>query len=127
MIKRIVVAGCRNYKNYKKAKEFIEFCIGRIKKEYTLIFLSGGCRGANKLGERHAAGYKIEFYPAQWEKYGADAGPKRNRQMAEPCDYVICFWDGQSRGTRSMIQQAKALGRPVKICRITCERFSHLL
>lgn len=50
MIKRIVVAGCRGYENYDEAKEYIEMCISEIKKKYTLIFLSGDCRGADMLG-----------------------------------------------------------------------------
>ena len=46
MIKRVVVAGCRNYENYDEAKCYIEKCVKDIKKENTLIFVSGGCRGA---------------------------------------------------------------------------------
>lgn len=34
MIKRVVVAGCRNYKNYSEAKEYIDFCIKNIKNNY---------------------------------------------------------------------------------------------
>lgn len=49
--KRIVVAGCRNYNNYSEAAEYIDFCIKNIKKEFTLVFLSGGCKGADLLGE----------------------------------------------------------------------------
>lgn len=111
MIKRIVVAGCRDYKDYESAKAYIEMCITRIRKKYTLIFLSGGCRGADMLGERYAKenGFGIERYLADWEKYGKSAGPKRNLSMAKSCDYVICFWDGKSRGTASMISCAKNL------------------
>lgn len=45
MIKRIVVAGSRNYNNWNEAKEYIDFCIKKIKNEYTLVFMSGYCRG----------------------------------------------------------------------------------
>ena len=117
MIKRIVVAGCRNYNDYPEAKSFIDFCISRIKNEYTLVFISGCCKGADKLGERYAneSGYKIEYYPADWQKHGKSAGPKRNLQMAQNCDYVICFWDGKSKGTKSMIECAKKQGKKIKI------------
>lgn len=109
LIKRIVVAGCRDYENYNDAKAYIDICIREIKKSHTLIFLSGGCRGADMLGEKYAYenGYKVEKYYANWQRYGKSSGPKRNRQMAEACDYVICFWDGKSRGTASMISYAK--------------------
>ena len=120
MIKRIVVAGCRDYDNYEEAKEYIDFCIQNLRKEYTLIFLSGGCKGADALGERYAKenGFKIEYYPADWKKFGKAAGPKRNFEMAKMCDYVICFWDGKSKGTKSMIDFAKKLNKPIKIKKI---------
>ena len=51
LIKRIVVAGCRNYNDYSDAKEYIDFCIKNIKNKYTLIFISGGCAGADSLGK----------------------------------------------------------------------------
>ncbi len=31
MKKRVVVAGCRNYDNYEEAKEYIDFCISKIR------------------------------------------------------------------------------------------------
>ena len=120
MIKRIIVAGCRYYEDYDEAKAYIEMCIKNIRKKYTLIFLSGGCRGADMLGERYAKenGFSIERYPADWQKYGKSAGPKRKLQMAKACDYVICFWDGKSHGTASIISYAKVLKMPLKIKRI---------
>ncbi len=120
LIKRIVVAGCRDYTNYAQAKEYIDFCICDIREKYTLVFVSGGCQGADMLGERYASenGYEIERYPAQWDKYGKSAGPRRNRKMAEIGDYMICFWDGTSRGTKSMIGYAKELHKPVRVKRI---------
>lgn len=120
MTKRIVVAGCRDYTDYKDAKSYIEKCIIKIREKHTLIFLSGGCKGADMLGERFAFenGYKVELYPADWKKYGKSAGHRRNQQMAENCDYVICFWDGKSRGTASMIYYAKKFNKPLRIKKI---------
>ncbi len=120
MIKRIIVAGCRNYEDYDTAKKYIDMCINKIREKYDLVFLSGGCRGADMLGERYANenGFIIERYLADWQKHGKGAGPKRNFQMAKECDYVICFWDGKSRGTASMISYAKKLKKPLKIKKI---------
>ena len=115
--KRIVVAGCRDYENYTRAKVYIDYCISEIKNKYTLIFVSGGCRGADYLGERYALenGYKIEKYKANWEKYGKSAGPRRNKKMAQIADYIICFWYGKSKGTKSMIMLAKQFNKPLRI------------
>lgn len=114
-MKRIVIAGCRDYENYEEAKGFIEACLKGIEEE--IIILSGGAKGADALGERYALenGMRVERYPAEWEKYGRGAGPKRNQKMAEACDMAICFWDGKSRGTKSMIGLARKLGKKVVI------------
>lgn len=120
MIKRVVVAGSRDYTNYNEAKKFIDICISRIKTKYTLVFVSGGCTGADMLGERYAQenGYESEVYAADWGKYGKAAGPIRNRQMAEVSDFVILFWDYKSIGTRSMLECALKLNKPIKIKKI---------
>ena len=120
MIIRIVVAGCRDYDNYEEAKQYIDQCILRIRNTNKIIILSGCAKGADSIGERYALenGFEIERYPAEWKAYGKKAGPIRNRKMAEVCDLVICFWDGKSRGTKSMISCAEKLGKTVFVKRI---------
>ncbi len=120
MLKRIVIAGCRDYTNYKEAKDYIDFCISEIRKENEIIIISGGAKGADVLGEQYAKenNFKIERYPAEWEKYGHSAGPKRNQKMAQECDCVICFWDGESRGTKTMIKYANQYKKQIRIKRI---------
>ena len=121
MILKIVIAGCRNYNNYDEAKEYIDFCIREIKKNNTIVILSGGSRGADAIGERYAIenGYEIRKFVANWDKYGKAAGPIRNEQMAIEADYIICFWDYKSRGTKSMIENAKKYFKPYKIKNIS--------
>ena len=110
MIKKIVVAGCRDYTDYESAKPKLDEIIAPIASEHTVVIISGDCRGADKLGERYALenGFRIERHPADWDRHGRAAGPIRNREMAKVADYVICFWDGKSRGTKTMIDYAKA-------------------
>lgn len=99
MIKRVAVAGCRHYENYEEAKKYIDFCISEIRKKYTIIFVSGGCRGADALGERYAAenGFMAEIYPAVWEKYGRAAGPKRNKKSPKSAIILSAFGTGKAR------------------------------
>ena len=120
MIKRIVVAGCRDYNNYQEAKKFIDRCISNLLNNYELVFVSGGCRGADMLGERYATehNYSIERYIADWSTFGKKAGPLRNAEMAKICDYVICFWDGKSKGTKNMIDCVLKMDKPIRIKRI---------
>lgn len=116
-VKRVAVAGCRTYNDYEEAKEYIEHCISNIRHSSRIIIVSGGSRGADRLGERFALEnrFEIERYYADWDKFGKSAGPRRNRLMAENSDFVICFWDGKSRGTKSMIENAKQYNKPVRI------------
>ena len=120
MIKKVVIAGCRDYNNYNEAKNFIDLCLRDIKKDNEIVIVSGGAGGADALGEQYAKenGFAVEKYPADWKNYGKSAGPKRNKQMAEVSDYVICFWDEESKGTKSMIDYARKCGKPVKIKKI---------
>lgn len=116
-MKRIVVCGSRDFNDYEIAKEFIKECLNNEKIVGKIIILSGGARGADTIGERYALenGFETERYPAEWKSYGKKAGPIRNKKMAEACDIVICFWDGQSRGTKSMISCAEKLQKTVYI------------
>ena len=115
---KVVIAGSREYTNYGEAEAFIAACISEIAGEP--VFVSGCCRGADQIGERFAEkhGFAVERCPADWNRYGRKAGPIRNKQMAEMADFVICFWDGKSKGTKSMIDCAVRAGKPVKIKRI---------
>ena len=75
------------------------------------MIISGHCRGADMLGEQLANKYSIpiKIFPADWDKHGKAAGHIRNRQMAEYASdgdnigILVAFWDGKSRGTKSMI------------------------
>ena len=122
-IKRVVIAGSRDYNNYDEAKPYIDFCLSNIRKENNIVIVSGCASGADAIGERYAEenGFRLEKYPADWKTYGRSAGPRRNKQMAEVSDLVICFWDEKSRGTKSMIDYAIKCNKPVKIKKI-CRR-----
>ena len=120
MIKRIVIAGCRDYNDYMEAKGYIDFCISNVRKKNEIVIVSGCASGADAIGERYAKenGFNVEKYPADWKNFGRSAGPIRNKRMAEISDYVICFWDEKSKGTKSMIDYARKYNKPIRIKRI---------
>lgn len=97
-------------------KEFLQDKTGE-----EIVIISGHASGADTLGERYAQekGFKIETYPADWDKYGKAAGPKRNEQMANIANALIAFWDRKSKGTKSMINLAKKKGLQVFVAQ--CE------
>lgn len=120
MIKRVTIAGCRDYNNYDEAKQYIDFCLSNIRKENNIIIVSGCATGADAIGERYAKenGFIVEKYPADWQKYRKSAGPRRNKSMTKVSDYIICFWNGKNRGTKSLIRYAKMYNKPIRIKKI---------
>ena len=117
---RLVVAGVRYFDDYPKLSDAIDEYIKPYADKKSIIIVSGCAEGADKLGERYANEHnmRIERYPAKWDKYGKAAGPLRNERMAEVADAVIVFWDGESKGTKSMIDCAKQANIPCKIIEI---------
>lgn len=113
---RVVVAGGRNFNNYHMLKTSLDHLLsGKLTKAKVEI-VCGGARGADSLGERYAKerGLDVNYYLADWDKYGKSAGYKRNAIMAENSDATIAFWDGKSRGTKHMIDLTKKVGNLLK-------------
>lgn len=77
--------------------------------------VSGGAPGVDYVGEALAQqhGMDLKIFPADWKTHGKAAGPIRNKQMAKYADALIAVWDGQSRGTKNMIEEMQRLGKPV--------------
>ena len=112
---KVIIAGGRDYHNYDTLLEAIkesQFEISTV--------VSGGAKGVDALGERYAieTNRTLNIYAADWETHGRAAGPIRNRKMAENADALIALWDGQSRGTKNMIETATKKGLIVFVKRI---------
>ena len=114
---RIVIGGCRYFNNYSYFKTQVDFYLSNLKTLGEIVILSGHCNGTDLLAEQYACenGYRLEIYPAKWDLYGRSAGPKRNKLMADKCDYVIAFWDRKSKGTKSLIEISQKLQNPLRI------------
>ena len=69
--------------------------------------------------------YQVHAWPADWDKHGRSAGPKRNQAMADAWfkgmdakhRFFLGIWDGSSRGTKHMVDYVASLGIPVKSSR----------
>lgn len=79
--------------------------------------VSGTARGADRCGEELARQYNIPLkqFPADWDTHGKKAGYLRNTQMAQYADAALIVWDGVSRGTRHMVDEAIRLQLSVSI------------
>ena len=85
--------------------------------------VSGMARGVDTLALQWASKHcmPVAKFPADWNKYGRGAGHIRNRQMADNADALVAVWDGKSRGTKNMIDTAKAKGLQVYVKQVGVE------
>lgn len=129
---RIIIAGSRDFNDYKilfrKCNEIFAqlseegLLTGSINEDVkNMEIVSGGARGADKLGELFAKEYdiKVKQFIPDWDTYGKSAGYRRNAEMAlyakKDNGVLIAFWDGTSKGTNNMINLAKKHGLKVHV------------
>ena len=84
-----------------------------------LEIVSGMAKGPDMFGYEWAVlnGVPVHKFPANWNKYGKRAGFLRNEQMAQFGDSAIGFWDGESKGTKMMINLMNEAEKPVVVVR----------
>ena len=114
---RIIISGGRDFDDYERMCKVLDLFLGEIDIE-KLILLFGDCpTGADKLVLNYAEAREIDYaeYKADWEQYGASAGPIRNGLMARDGHALIAFWNLASPGTKSMIELAKNHKLPTMI------------
>ena len=109
---KTIIAGSRSFDDIKLVYRAIaesDFYITEV--------VSGTANGIDKLGEEYARNFrlKVKRFPAMWDIYGKSAGYIRNVQMAEYSDALVAVWDGVSKGTKHMIDIAKAKGLKVYV------------
>ena len=114
---KVIIAGSRGFSNYKLLYETCNSTLREKRKTHNIVVISGHARGADTLGEKYAKdmGFDLEIFPAEWKKFGKSAGFKRNEKMAEVADGLIAFWNGESHGTKHMIDIATEKGIQVKV------------
>lgn len=112
---RTIIAGSRDITYIGFVKE----AVAESRFNITEI-ISGGARGVDLLAERYAAQNNIpcRVFEADWNTHKKAAGPIRNAEMAKHADALIAIWDGESRGTRNMIETATKKGLKVYIKKI---------
>ena len=114
---KVIIAGTRTFDDYALLCRKCDEILQEKAQTDTIVIISGTARGADRLGERYAQqrGYGLVRMPADWTTYGKRAGMIRNAQMAAAGNALIAFWDGQSKGTRNMIGQARSNGLDVHV------------
>lgn len=118
---RIIVAGSRKFDDSVLLYGILDDIVSNYKTDEIEI-VSGGCVGADKIGEEYAEshGIRCNVFPALWHIYGKAAGPMRNEQMAKYAfdadeGILVAFPIGDSKGTNNMIKWAKHYGLKVRV------------
>lgn len=111
----VIIAGTRTFGSGVSDKDaviYLDDVIADADVDVTTV-VSGGARGVDSYGEQWAAqeGIPVERFPvtdALWERHGGKAAYYRNLAMVHVSDALVALWDGQSGGTRMIIQLAEA-------------------
>ena len=107
---KIIIAGGRDFiptkEDWFKLRDLL------IQHKCTEV-VSGGCVGADKVGERIAdkLAIKCTVINAEWARLGDSAGPVRNMRMAIYADAAILLRGG--RGTDDMRKKMKLMIKPI--------------
>jgi len=114
---KLIIAGSRNFHDYNSVEQKIN---DLVKLNFPSCVISGCCQGADRIGELWAEknNTPVVKFPADWDKFGKQAGPIRNKQMAEYADALILIWDGKSKGSKNMLEEAKKSGLAIRQIKI---------
>lgn len=112
---KVIIAGSRDILS-RLTKPFVISLIDQAVEDsgWEVSEVVSGCaRGVDRIGEEWAEANLIPVrrFPAQWQEFGRRAGMIRNHKMAEYADGLIAVWDGESPGTRNMVNVMAELGK----------------
>lgn len=97
--------GSRGFSNESQVRQYVLTLASR---KLALEIVSGGAAGVDSWAASEAAvqGVPVKVFEADWDGLGKRAGFVRNEQIVDYADAVVCFWDGESKGTRHDIDLA---------------------
>lgn len=79
--------------------------------------VSGGAKGIDTCAREYALkkGLKLTEFLPEYNRYGRGAPLKRNIQIIDHADEVLVFWDGQSRGTKFVIDYCEQNHKKISV------------
>lgn len=112
---KVLVCGSRLF-DMENGQRRVRDRLGQLPRD--VLIITGGAGGPDEFARRWAVDSSVDHLIryADWQIYGKRAGIIRNlRMLDEQPDLVIAFWDGQSRGTKHTIEEARRRGIPVEV------------
>jgi len=112
---KIAIIGSRNFKDKNKAINRITELLDGTRDKISLV-LSGGSSGIDTIAENVCGNLNIPFQIIR----PINAANKidylyRNVEIITLADKVFAFWNGESRGTKFVIDYCKARGKDIEI------------
>lgn len=94
--------------------------LGKYLPDDTTEIISGGAIGVDTCAREYALSHNIKLteYLPDYNKFGRSAPLKRNITIIESADVVLAFWDGNSRGTKYVIDRCRE--RNIKVVVFNC-------
>ncbi|MNF46480.1 hypothetical protein D3C85_493310 [compost metagenome] len=116
---QLIIAGSRDFTNTDLMRERLQAMeeLGLFANGVELI--CGMAKGADNTGRLifEQQGLPIHAFYPDWNGLGKRAGFVRNAAMGDAADMALIFWDGQSKGTKHMIDYMEKLNKPVYLVR----------
>jgi len=114
---RIAIVGTRKW-NRKDAAIVLEKLFDYIHSlPEDAVIITGGAPGIDSTAEMIAKDccLEVKIFLPDWDKHPRSAGMIRNAEILNDCDKVIAFWDGESPGTKGMIELARRRNLPLRV------------
>lgn len=105
---KLIIAGSRTIEEFSVVETAF-----KESKIVPVLIVSGGARGVDKLGEQLADKFSVpiqQFIP-DWDGLGKRAGMVRNQHMGDYATALLALWDGESKGTKQMIDYMSKLNK----------------
>ena len=108
---KILICGSRNYENLKNIDDLLQRLIEDASPSELITIIIGDAVGVDARVRRYIDGFTMYIYKAAWRNADGSlnrrAGLQRNLEMLdERPNKVVAFWDGESPGTRMIIETA---------------------
>lgn len=107
---KVIVAGSRTITD----RELVLQAIADSKFTITEV-ISGGAKGVDRIAEEWAKeqGIPVTVIRTGWKTGGRGGGFVNNEEMAEQAEALIAVYDGQSKGTKHMIDTMSKRGKKI--------------
>lgn len=103
---KVLIAGSKSVDDYALVADAMKNCGFTITE-----VVCGNARGIDTLGYRWAQthGKRIKQIHADWDGDGTSLGDSK---LVQYCDAAVIIWDGQSRGTRRLVNAMIKSNKP---------------